>query len=116
MLSNLVVRHDPVIMFAPAGGLAPTRMSSPLPVTGAPLVLLLSVKSKVIVLPSGETFIVDVPTTLPFFLSVSCTSLSLTTLTATVSKYGCPVTFWSVPSALTSIGGTHDLHSYIPFS
>src|SRR5271154_2087131 len=91
-LSILVARHEPEIAFDPAGPFA-TRTASPLPVTGGPpLVLLLSLKVNIKVLPSGETVVVEVPTTLPFFLSVSSIAWSLTTLIAIVSTYGCPLT------------------------
>ncbi len=82
--SILVFRHEPEMALAPAGPFA-TRVASPLPVTGAPLVLLLSLNSKVSVLPSGETVEVEVMTTLPFFLSVSSIWWSFTTLIATES-------------------------------
>src|ERR1700757_1187617 len=114
MVSNFAVRHEPETAFDPARPLA-TRVSSPLPVTGAALVLLLSLISNVNVLPSGETVVVEVPTVLPFFLSVSSISWSLITFIATVSRYGSPKTVWSCPSALILMGGVHVLHSYMPF-
>src|ERR1019366_8251826 len=83
-VSNFEVRHEPEMAFDPAGPLA-TRVSSPLPVTGAALVLLLSLNSNVIVLPSDETVVFDVETVLPFFLSVSSISWSPITFIATVS-------------------------------
>ena len=82
--SVFVVRQEPEMAFDPAGPLA-TRVASPLPVTGGPpLVLLMSLKEKVRILPSGETVVVEVETTLPSFLSVSWMEWSLRTLIATV--------------------------------
>src|SRR5580704_9038337 len=112
-VSNFTIRHEPEIAFDPAGPLA-TRVSSPLPVTGAPLLLLLSLNSNVNVLPSGETVSLDVATVLPFFLSVSSISWSLITFIATVSRYESPVTVWSCPSALILMGGAHVSHWYMP--
>src|SRR5271168_4615765 len=84
-LSILVPRQEPEIAFDPAGPFA-TRVASPLPVTGGPpLVLLLSLKLNITVLPSDETVELEVETTVPFFLSVSSISWSLTTLIATLS-------------------------------
>jgi hypothetical protein len=65
-LSNLVVRQEPETRLAPAGHFA-TRVASPLPVTGSDLVLELSEKTKVKVLPSGETVVFEVPLTFPSF-------------------------------------------------
>ena len=47
--------------------------------TGAPLELLLSLKSTFAILPSGATVVVEVATTLPPFLSVSLTVCASTT-------------------------------------
>src|SRR5712664_3670562 len=107
------IRHDPETACDPAGPLA-TRVSSPLPVTGSALVALLSVNSNINMFPSGETHVLEVPTVLPFFFVVSSIVRSSTTLTLIVSKYGCPVTFWSWPSALMSMGGTQVLQWYMP--
>src|SRR5260370_12328132 len=96
--SILGVRHEPDIAFDPAGPFA-TRVASPLPVTGGPpFVLLLSLNANIMVLPSDSTVEAEVATTLPFFLSVSSIAWSFTTLIATVSYHGCPVTDWYVPS------------------
>src|SRR5271155_4006870 len=90
--SILVVRHEPEIAFEPSAPFA-TRVASPLPVTGGPpFVLLLSLNVNVTVLPSADAVVVEVETTLPFFLSVSSIEWSFTTLIATLSKYGCPLT------------------------
>ena len=51
---------------------------------------------------SSLTVVVEVATTLPFFLSVSSIEWSFMTLIAMLSKYGCPLTGWSIPSAFTS--------------
>src|SRR6266700_3910099 len=80
--SILVVRHEPDMAFDPAGPFA-TRVASPLPVTGGPpFVLLPSLNSNIMVLPSCETVEVEVETTLPFFFSVSSIAWSFTTLIA----------------------------------
>src|SRR5277367_7019543 len=82
--SILVIRHEPDMAFAPSGTF-PSRVASPLPVTGGPpFELLLSVKANIKVLPSDETVEVEFATTVPPFLSVSSISWSLTTLIATV--------------------------------
>ena len=78
------IRHEPEMACDPAGPLA-TRVASPLPVTGAPLVLLLSLNSNVNVFPSGETVDFEVATVLPFFLSVSSISWPLMGFTAMLS-------------------------------
>ena len=51
--------HEPETACDPAGPFA-TRVASPLPVTGSALVALLSLNSKVAVLPSDEIVVFDV--------------------------------------------------------
>src|SRR5215469_12741750 len=113
MLWKLVVTHEPEIACEPAGPAA-TCVCTPFPVTGAPFVLLLSVNSNAAVFPPGATVTFDVVTVLPAFLSVSSIVFGSTTLIATVSKYGCPLTAWSVPSALMVKAGVQVLQLYMP--
>src|SRR5271166_6331354 len=110
MLLNCSVRHAPDMACEPAGP-ADTRFEIASPVTG--WVPVVSVNLSLRVFPSDETVSVSVYMTFPSFFSIISTSLAFTTFTAMVSKYGCPVTFWSDPSAFTATFGTQVRHSYI---
>src|SRR5580765_1445716 len=106
--ATLVVRQDPDRAWEPAGPLS-TRWLMTFPFTGSPAGGKL-VNSSVSVVPSLPTVLVPSITTLPSFLLVRRTPLSSTIVTAMVLKYFEPATGWSLPSALTSTGGTHVEH------